>query len=72
MKQINLPRLGASFRVLTGGHQGETATVLSVREAFAGDPVVTVKTSTGMLSHWRPGWGQCGMPQIEALPASAR
>lgn len=72
MKRIQIPQLGVTFQVLSGNHQGETATVVSVREPHLNDPIVTVRTSTGMINHWRPAWGPCGMPKIQALSATLR
>ena len=69
---IELPTLGATYQILTGNHQGETATVIGVREPSPNDPIVTAKLSTGMLTHWRPAWGVFGMPHVAALSASAR
>jgi len=73
MKQtIRIPKLGVTFEVLSGSHQGETATVIGVRRPHPSDPIVTVKSSTGMINHWRPAWGACGMPKVKALSAATR
>ncbi len=62
------PAIGARLRITGGSHRGEIATVLSVREPHPNDPIVTIKSDTGMLAHWRPAWGLRGMPTTEALP----
>lgn len=72
MKQtIRIPQLGVTFQVLSGNHQGETAKVIAVREPHPNDPIITVRSSTGMIGHWRPAWGAQGMPKVKALSAAA-